>query len=78
MQFVELANRFGSKIEVTNRTLTVDAKSIMSVMRLAGTMGTVLKITADGNDAAEAVSALVKLVNEGFGEMESDASGGNI
>jgi phosphocarrier protein len=70
MQFVELANRFGSKIEVSNGSLTVDAKSIMSVMRLAGTQGTVLKLTADGNDAAEAVAALKKLVEDGFGEMD--------
>jgi phosphocarrier protein len=70
MQFVEAANRFGSKIEVSNGVLTVDAKSIMSVMRLAGTQGTVLKIIADGKDAAEAVAALKKLVEDGFGEME--------
>ncbi|MFB3893398.1 MAG: HPr family phosphocarrier protein [Phycisphaerae bacterium] len=78
MQFVELANRYGSTINVTNRALTVDAKSIMSVMRLAGTKGAVLKISADGSDAEEAVAALVKLVQEGFGELESDASGEGI
>ena len=70
MQFVELANRFGSKIEVSNGVLSVDAKSIMSVMRLAGTQGTVLRIIADGKDAAEAVAGLKKLVADGFGEME--------
>ncbi len=70
MQFVELANRFASKIEVSNGVLTVDAKSIMSVMRLAGTQGTVLKLLADGKDAAEALAALKKLVEDGFGEME--------
>ena len=80
MQFVELANRYGSKIEVSNGTLTVDAKSIMSVMRLAAGKGTSLKITADGDDSPEAVPALVKLVNEGFGEMqdETGAVGGGI
>jgi phosphocarrier protein HPr len=75
MQFVELANRYGSTINVTNRALTVDAKSIMSVMRLAGTKGAVLKISADGGDAAEAVAALIKLVQDGFGELEPDAPG---
>jgi phosphocarrier protein len=70
MQFVETANKFGCKIEVTKGSLVVDAKSIMSVMRLAATQGTVLKITADGSDADEAVSALAKLVADGFGEME--------
>lgn len=80
MQFVELANRFGSKIEVSNASLTVDAKSIMSVMRLAAGKGTALKITADGDDAAESVAALEKLILDGFGEMEDEAGavGGGI
>lgn len=73
MQLVELANRYGCKIEVSNGVLTVDAKSIMSVMRLAATQGTVLKITADGSDAEKAVGALKKLVEDGFGEMEGQA-----
>jgi phosphocarrier protein len=68
MQFVEIANRFSCKIEVSNGALTVDAKSIMAVMRLAATKGTVLRIVADGEDAESAVEALTKLVEEGFGE----------
>lgn len=80
MQFVELANRYGSKIEVSNGSLTVDAKSIMSVMRLAATKGTTLRITASGNDASDAAAALVKLVNDGFGEMDEEVGvvGGGI
>jgi len=70
MQFVEIANRYSSKIDVSNGVLTVDAKSIMSVMRLAGTQGTVLTILADGEEAAQAVDSLVKLVEDGFGEMQ--------
>lgn len=70
MQLVEMANKYGSKVEVSNGVLTVDAKSIMSVMRLAGTQGTVLKIVADGDDAEEACEVLKDLVACGFGEME--------
>ena len=68
MQFVELANKFGGKIEVSNGSLTVDAKSIMSVMRLAATRGTVLTITANGLDAQQAAAELAALVAGGFGE----------
>jgi len=68
MQLVELANAYSSKIEVTNTTLTVDAKSIMSVMRLGAGKGTVLKVVADGADAEEAVEAIIRLVAGGFGE----------
>ena len=72
MQFVELANQFNSQIQVSNGTLTVDAKSIMSVMRLAATQGTVLHITADGSDSEKALQALSDLVAGGFGEMDGD------
>lgn len=70
MQFVEMANRFSSKIEVSNGVLAVDAKSIMSVMRLAATCGTVLNIVANGEDARDALDAITKLVDDGFGEMD--------
>jgi len=72
MQFVEVANQYGSKVDVSNGSLSVDAKSIMSVMRLAGTKGTVLTISADGDDAQAAADALVDLVAGGFGEMEDE------
>ncbi len=86
MQLVELANRYVSNIEVSNGSLTVDAKSIMSVMRLAATQGTVLRIIADGNDAEQAVTELVELVRDGFGEMvpqegretTGESEGGNV
>ena len=74
MQLVELANGFSSKVEITNSTLTVDAKSIMSVMRLGAAQGIVLTIRAEGDDAEQAVAALAKLIEEGFGEMEGDAN----
>ena len=70
MQFVETANNYTSKVEVSNGVLTVDAKSIMSVMRLAGTQGTTLIIVADGGDAEEVCQALKALVEAGFGEMD--------
>ncbi len=70
MRFVELANKYACGIEVSKASLTVDAKSIMSVMRLAATKGTVLKIMADGDDAEAAVNALSELIDSGFGEMK--------
>jgi phosphocarrier protein HPr len=80
MKLVELANRYGSTIEASNGTLTVDAKSIMSVMRLAAGKGMMLRITADGDDADEAAEAIVQLVNQGFDELKDEAGtvGGGI
>jgi len=71
MQLVELASSFQSKVEVSNGTLSVDAKSIMSVMRLAATKGTKLTIITDGQDASEACQAVRELIESGFGQLET-------
>ena len=69
MRFVELANRHASSIEISKGdSLTVDGKSIMSVMRLAATKGTVLTLSADGDDAQDAIDALAALIASGFDE----------
>ena len=71
MQLVELSNSFQSSIEVSNGDLSVDAKSIMSVMRLAATKGTTLTVTCDGEDAEAAADAVAGLLQGGFGEIGS-------
>ena len=69
MKFVETANQFSSDITVLKGTeVSVDAKSIMSVMRLAATKGTTLTIVASGKDAQQAAVALAELIASGFGE----------
>ena len=68
MQFVDMANKFDSTITVSNGETEMDAKSIMSVMQLAATQGTILRVKAQGGDAKEALAALAELVNTGFGE----------
>ena len=69
-KLVGCTSAFASRIKLGKDGSFVDAKSIMSVMRLAATCGTVLKITTDGEDADEAVEALVALVQSGFGSAE--------
>jgi phosphocarrier protein HPr len=70
MTLVQQAGQFASKIEIIKDDLTVDAKSIMSVMRLAATKGTVLSLRAEGADASDAIGALVELIASGFGELD--------
>jgi len=66
--FVQIANTFQSDIQVSKETQKADAKSVMQVMMLAVTCGTEIKITAEGDDADQAIDALVDLVNRGFDE----------
>lgn len=72
MRFVDLAGRFRASIQVCNVTRRgerVDGKSAMHMMLLEGAKGNTLRIEADGNDAADALDALIQLVESGFGEM---------
>lgn len=62
--FVQEANKFSSEIFVVKDTKKVNAKSIMGIMSLAVSKGTEITITADGNDAEEAVNALVEIVSK--------------
>jgi phosphotransferase system HPr (HPr) family protein len=64
MRFVDVANRFGSDIAVSNAETKVDGKSIMQISMLAATCGTKLKVRAEGPDAREAIDALRELVEE--------------
>ncbi|NLF32084.1 MAG: HPr family phosphocarrier protein [Planctomycetes bacterium] len=68
MQFVDTANQFDSTITVVHGDKQMDGKSIMSVMQLAATMGTTLRLIAEGDDAGQALEALDRLVAGGFGE----------
>ena len=72
MTFVEEATRFSA--DITVRKLpdgeTVDGKSILQMLMLAGTCGTLIEITADGGDESDAIGALVQLVEGKFGEDE--------
>ena len=67
---VALASRFRAAVELSKDEHHVDAKSIMGVLLLCGTQGSTLTISASGEDAQEAVSALVALVSDRFGEAE--------
>jgi len=68
MRFVDLANRFRSRILVRRDDRLVDGKNPMEMMLLEAVKGTPLEILAQGEDAEEAVNALAELVQNGFGE----------
>jgi phosphocarrier protein len=72
MSFVEEASRFSAAITVRkcSDNESVDGKSILQMLMLAGTCGSTLEIVADGPDEHDALSALVRLVESRFGEEE--------
>jgi phosphocarrier protein HPr len=67
-KFVHLANEFECRLQVRKGNVHVDGKSILGLLTLAASEGTVLELLADGEDESEAAQALGKLVQERFGE----------
>ena len=67
-RFVKVASRFRSQIRVTRGQHTMDGKSILGLLLLAASRGSELTISADGPDEADAVEALIALVERGFEE----------
>ena len=67
-RFVKVASQFGADIMVCNRGVEVSGRSIMGLMMLAASPGTSIEIRASGADAAEALRALVTLVEGRFDE----------
>lgn len=66
--FVKTASRFRSDIKIEREGIEVNGKSIMGIMMLAAAKGTRIKVTVEGEDEAEAMSALGDLISNGFGE----------
>ncbi len=67
-RFVHTASSFRSDIQIHREGQQVDGKSILGLLLLAATQGSLLSITATGDDAEEAVTALCALVQDRFGE----------
>jgi len=61
--FVKTAMRFRSRVVVGANGKAADAKSILAVLALGARGGTVLELSADGEDASDALDALSELVS---------------
>lgn len=62
--FVQEANKFSSDVFLEKEGKKVNAKSIMGLMSLAISNGSVITLIADGNDEAEAIKALANYVQQ--------------
>ena len=64
--FAKLASKFDADVEVEKDGNVVSGKSIMALMTLEAVCGTVLKVTASGPQAREAMDELEALVARKF------------
>lgn len=69
-KFASLANQFASDISVKRGDRGVNGKSIMGLMMLAASKGTVITLEINGIDEADMCSALVALIENRFEEDE--------
>ena len=69
-KLVGLASRYDAEVALDKQGQRVNGKSIMGVMMLAASQGTVLRITAHGPGEDEVLEALRQLVADRFGEPE--------
>ncbi len=69
-KLTKLAGSFPCEIFLARGERRVNAKSIMGVMMLAAGLGSAIEIEAQGDQAQEAIDALLALINDKFGEGE--------
>ena len=69
-KLTKLAGSYPCEVFMSRGTRRVNAKSIMGVMMLAAGMGAEVDIETSGEREAEALDALLALINDKFGEGE--------
>jgi phosphocarrier protein len=69
-KFVSTASQFSSEIYLAKGRQKINGKSIMGVMMLAASKGTILHLSVDGEDEEEAASAITQLMQDRFGEEQ--------
>jgi phosphocarrier protein len=66
--FVKVAEKFRSEIQLERDGQRANGKSIISLVTLAATQGTAVRVIAEGPDASDAAAELATLVRDRFGE----------
>ncbi|HEY8355796.1 MAG TPA: HPr family phosphocarrier protein [Methylophilaceae bacterium] len=69
-KLTQTASIYKSEIWLERNSRRVNAKSIMGVMMLAASKGSIITIETNGPDEQAAMDALVELINSRFGEPE--------
>jgi len=69
-KLVSVASGFSDEVLVEKDGQRINGKSIMGVMMLAASQGTVITLIVNGEREAEAMAALIALIDDKFGEGE--------
>ncbi|HBE77767.1 MAG TPA: phosphocarrier protein HPr [Firmicutes bacterium] len=66
--FIKAAQKFKSDITIEKDSKQANAKSIVSLLSLGASKGSIVKITATGEDEIQAINTLIELIKSKFGE----------
>lgn len=69
-KLTQLASQYPCEVWLTRNGRRINAKSIMGVMMLAAAKGVTIAIETSGEKEQEAMTALLALINDYFGEGE--------
>ncbi len=69
-RLVNTASAYASTVLLDKQGDEVNGKSIMGVMMLAASKGTMLTLKVEGEDEDQAMTAIVSLIEDRFGEGE--------
>jgi phosphocarrier protein len=69
-KLVKLASSFESDIAIEKEGRRESAKSIMGVMMLAASCGTIITVHTNGSDEEAAMNAIAELINDRFEENQ--------
>jgi len=61
--FVQIASKYDAAISVSKDGETVNGKSIMGILMLGANQNSVIRVSADGRDAEQAVAELETFLN---------------
>jgi phosphocarrier protein HPr len=69
-KLVQLASKFPCDVEIVRDDQNANGKSVMGVLLLCGSRGTVVEVRAKGDRAEECVAAIGDLIANRFGEAQ--------
>jgi phosphocarrier protein HPr len=67
-KLVQLASKYPCEVELDREDQSANGKSVMGVLLLCGSKGTMIEVRAKGERAEECVEAIGQLIADRFGE----------
>lgn len=68
VKLVSLCSRYVSNIFIVANGRRANARHLIAILLLSASMGARVSVEVDGPDEVEAMSAVTRLISDGFGE----------